>query len=233
MMRFRGISTVNMFTLNVVLYCRPHCTYTFRTARAWWTKGFGSASKWRTPRQVIDSRQHAPSIICTESLMSYQRCTPPVPCASSAACVGRVRCTTRKKFSSTKLPCVPSSGEPDLVGMQKSTDCCVGGNGPGAIAMLLFQLNYALTTPHRAQGEHIIRSQQALITSASHHHRAPHAQGYLPRAQLLLTACHMPNRLPHTIHRAPAGPLFKREGMLLRPVAYYTDKYVRTGTSAL
>jgi len=36
--------------LNVVLYSCPHCTYIFRTARAWWTKGFGSASKRRTPR---------------------------------------------------------------------------------------------------------------------------------------------------------------------------------------
>jgi len=35
----------------------------------------------------------------------------------------------------------------------------------------------------------------------------------------MLTTCHTPHRLPHTIHRAPAGPLFKREGMLLRPVA--------------
>jgi len=72
---------------------------------------------------------------------------------------------------------------------------------------------------HREQGEHIIRSQQTLITSVSHHHRAPHAQGCLPRAQLMLTTCHTPNRLPHTIHHAPAGTLFKKEGMLLRPVA--------------
>ena len=60
---------------------------------------------------------------------------------------------------------------------------------------------------------HTIRSQQALITSASHHHRAPHVQGCLPRA---LLTCHT---WPHTIHRAPTGPLFKKEGMLLRPVA--------------
>ena len=78
----------------------------------------------------------------------------------------------------------------------------------------LFQLNWALTTPHRAQGEHTIRSQQALITSALHHHRAPHTQGCLPRALSMLTTCHTPHRSPHTIHCAPAGPLFKKEGML-------------------
>jgi len=105
------------------------------------TKGFGSASKWRTPRQVIYGRQHTPLIICTERSTSYQRWKPPLPCASSAACVGRVSCTTRMKLSSTKLPCMPSSGEPDLVGVQISTNSCVGGNGPGAITMRLFQLN--------------------------------------------------------------------------------------------
>ena len=132
-----------------------------------------------------------------------------MPCASSAACVGRVSCTTRMKLSSTKLPCMPSSGEPDLVGVQISTNGCIGGNGPGAIAMRLFQLNWAFTT----------RSQQALITSALHHHRAPHAQGCLRLALLMLTTCHTPHKLPHMIHRAPARPLFKKEGMLLRPVA--------------
>jgi len=83
--------------------------------------------------------------------------------------------------------------------------------------------------PHnaRAQGEHTIRSQQALITSALHHHRAPHAQGCLPRALLMLTTCHMPRRLPHTIHCSPVGPLFKKEGMLLRPVAQLYEQ-VRT-----
>ena len=40
-----------------------------------------------------------------------------------------------------KLPCMPSSGEPDLIGVQISTNGCVGGNGPGAIAKHLFQLN--------------------------------------------------------------------------------------------
>jgi len=142
-----------------------------------------------------------------------------VPCASSAACVGRVSSATRMKLSPTKLPCMLRSGEPDLVGVHISTNGCVGGNGPGATAMRLFQLNWALTTPHRAQGEHTIRSQKALITSASHHHRVPHAQECLPRAQLMLTTCHTPHRLSHTIHRAPAGPLFKKEGILLRPVA--------------
>jgi len=34
-----------------------------------------------------------------------------------------------------------------------------------------------------------------------------------------VAAHHLPHRLPHTIHRAPAGPLFEKEGMLLRPVA--------------
>ena len=67
------------------------------------------------------------------------------------------------------------------------------------------------------QREHTIRSQQVLITSALHHHWAPHAQGCLPWALLTLTICHTPHRLPHTIHRAPFGPLFKKEGMLLRP----------------
>ena len=35
----------------------------------------------------------------------------------------------------------------------------------------------------------------------------------------MLTTCHTPHRLPHKIHRAPNGPLFKKEGMLLQPVA--------------
>ena len=85
--------------------------------------------------------------------------------------------------------------------------------------MRLFQLNWALTPPQRAQREHTIRSQQALITSVLHHHRAPHAQGCLPQALLMLTTCHTPHTWPHTIPRAPAGPLFKMEGELLRPVA--------------
>ena len=104
------------------------------------------------PWQVICSRQHATSIICTERSTSYQRWTPPVLCASSAACVRRISSTTRMKLSSMKSLCMPSSGEPDLVGVQISTNGCVGGDGPGAIAMRLFQLNSALTTPHRAQG---------------------------------------------------------------------------------
>jgi len=53
----------------------------------------------------------------------------------------RVSCTTCMKLSSTKFPCMPSSGEPDLVWVQICTNCCVGSNGPGAIAMRLFQLN--------------------------------------------------------------------------------------------
>jgi len=61
-----------------------------------------------------------------------------VPRASSAACVGGVSSTTRMKLSSTKLPCMPSSGEPDLVGVQISNN---GGDGPGVITMRLFQLN--------------------------------------------------------------------------------------------
>jgi len=85
--------------------------------------------------------------------------------------------------------------------------------------MRFFQLNLALTTPHREQGEHTIHSQQALIMSALHHHLAPHAQGCLPQAQLMLTTCHTPHRLPHTIHCALARPLFKKEGMLLQSVA--------------
>jgi len=81
------------------------------------------------PRQVIYDRQHVPSIICTESLTSYLRWMPPVPCASSATCVGKASCTTLMKLSSTKLPCTPSSGEPNLVGVQISMNGCVGGMG--------------------------------------------------------------------------------------------------------
>ena len=103
--------------------------------------------------------------------------------------------------------------------MQISTNGCVGGYGPGVIAMRLFQLNWALTPPQRAQREHTTRSQQALITSVLHHHRAPHAQGCLPQALLMLTTCHTPHTWPQTIQRAPAGPLFKKKGMLLQPVA--------------
>jgi len=76
--------------------------------------------------------------------------------------------------------------------------------------------------PHNAPpgaGGHNIRSQQPLITSASHQHRAPHAQGCLPRALLMLTTCRTPHRVPHTIHRALDGHFFEKEGMLLRPVA--------------
>ena len=72
---------------------------------------------------------------------------------------------------------------------------------------------------HRAQGEHTTRSQQALIMSALHHHRAPNARGCLQRPLLMLTTRHTPHTWPHTIQRAPAGPLFKKEGMLLWPVA--------------
>jgi len=128
-----------MVTLNVVLYSCPHCTYIFRTARAWWTKGFGSASKWRTPWQAIYGWQHVPSIICTERSKSYQSwMPPPVPCASSAACVGRVSCTTRMKLSSTKLPCMPSSGETDLIGVQISTNGCVGGSDQALLQCAFF-----------------------------------------------------------------------------------------------
>jgi len=76
--------------------------------------------------------------------------------------------------------------------------------------------------PHNAPPgarEHTVRSQQVLITSALHQHRAPHAQGCLPRALLFLATCHTPHTWPHTIHSSPAGPLFKKQGMLLRPVA--------------
>jgi len=160
-----------------------------------------------TPASHLRSAARAVDYICTERSTSFQRWTPPVPCASSAACVARVSSITRMKLSSTKFLCMPSSGDPDLVGVQISNN---GGDGPGVIAMRLFQLNSALTPPQRAQGEHTIRSQQALITSALHHHRAPHAQGCLPRALLMLTTCHT---LGHTrstmpqpeIHCAPAG----------------------------
>jgi len=74
------------------------------------------------------------------------------------------------------------------------------------------------------------RSQQALITSALHHHRAPHAPGCLPRALSMLTTCHTPHRLPHTIHRDPGG---QRRGCCCGQWPNYMDKHERTGTSAL
>jgi len=73
-----------------------------------------------------------------------------------------------------------------------------------------FSAEFGPHSAHQAQGEHTIRSQQALIMSALHHHRAPHDQGCLPRALLMLTTCHMPHTWPNTIQRAPARPLFKK-----------------------
>ena len=224
MMRLRCISTVIMmayFECRFVLLSSLYISFQNSTSMV--NEAFWIGLKVANTRQVMYGRQHAPSIICTERTTSYQRWMPPVPCASSAAWGEKASCTTLMKLSSTKVPCTPSSGEPDLVGVQMSTNGCVGGDGPGVTTMRLFPLNLALTTSHWAQGEHTIRSQQALITSALHHHRAPHAQGCLPRALLMLTTCHT----PHTIHRAPAGPLFKKEGMLLRPMAQLYEQ-VRT-----
>ena len=57
--------------------------------------------------------------------------------------------------------------------------------------------------PHnaRAQGEHTIRSQQALITSASHHHRAPHAHR-VPAASSV-NAHHLPHATQVSTHDPP------------------------------
>ena len=110
----------------------------FQNSTSMVNEGFWIGLEVANTSVVIYGRQHAPSIICTERSTSYRRRTPPVPCASSAGFVGGVSCTTRMKLSSTKVPCMLSSGEHDLLGVQISTKGCVGGNGTGAIAMRLF-----------------------------------------------------------------------------------------------
>ena len=138
-MRFRCISTVNMvrFVLLSSLYIY------FQNSTSMVNEGFWiglevantPASHLRWAARAVDYLHHAFEVI------PEMDATSPVPCASSTACVGRISSTTRMKLSSTKLPCMPSSGEPDLARVQISTNGCVGGNGPGAIAVRLFQLN--------------------------------------------------------------------------------------------
>jgi len=96
-----------------------------------------------------------------------------------------------------------------------------------------FSAEFGPHNAHRAQGEHTIRSQQALITSASHHHRSPHAQGCLPQAQLMLTICHTHTgcHMRSTVRQPDLS--FKRRGCCFGQWPNYMDKYVRTGTSAL
>ena len=66
---------------------------------------------------------------------------PEVDATSALSEFSRMRregSTTRMKLPSTKLLCMPSSGEPDLVGVQMSTNGCISGDGPGVIAVRLF-----------------------------------------------------------------------------------------------
>ena len=140
-MRFRCILTVNMvnFGCRFVLLSSLYIYFQNSTSKV--NEGFSIGLELaNTPTSHLRSAAR-PVDYCTERSTSYQRWTPLVPCASSAACVGRVSCTTCMKLSSTKLLCMPSSGEPDLVGVQIGTNGCVGGNGPGAIATRLFLLN--------------------------------------------------------------------------------------------
>ena len=143
-MRIRCISTVNMVYFECRFVLLSSLYIYFQNSTSMVNEGFGiglevantPASHLRSAARAIDNLHRA-----SDNMHSYHRWTPPVPCASSAACVGKASCTTLMKLSSTKLPCTPSSGEPGLVGVQISTNGCVSGNGPGAIAMRLFQLN--------------------------------------------------------------------------------------------
>ena len=140
MMRFDCISTLNM----VYFECRFVFLFSlyihFQNSTSMANEGFCIGLELANIPASHLRWQHARSIICTERLTSYQRWMPPVPCASSAAYVEKASCATLMKLSSTNLPCTSSSGEPDLVRVQISTNGCVGSNGPGAIAMRLLQL---------------------------------------------------------------------------------------------
>ena len=155
-------------------------------------------------------------------------------CASSSACVGRVSCTTRMKLSSTKLPCTPSSGEPDLVGVQISTNGCVGGDGPGAIAMRLFQLYFGPhNAPPGARGTHY-----TFPAGSDDVCLAPSPGATRPRVPAVssVNAHHLATRQTgcHTRSTVPQLDLsFKRRGSCCGQWPNYMDKYVRTGTSAL
>ena len=87
------------------------------------------ASRLRSAARAVDYLHRAfeviPEVDATSALSEFSR-------------MRREGSTTRMKLPSTKLLCMPSSGEPDLVGVQMSTNGCISGDGPGVIAVRLF-----------------------------------------------------------------------------------------------
>ena len=207
------------FTLNVVLYCCPHCTYTFRTARAWWTKGFGSATKWRTPRQInlrsaarsVDYLHRAfdviPEVDATSALCEFSRMRREGQLYNShEAFVNEVAMYAELRRAR------PRWGADKHEWRRWRQWAWRYRNEPFSAEL------GPHNAPPGARGTHY-----TFPAGSDNVYLGPSLGATRPRvlqrAQLMLTTCHTPHRLPHTIRRAPAGPLFKKEGMLLRRVA--------------
>ena len=153
-MRFRCISTVNVVYFECRFVLLSSLYIYFQNSTNMVKEGFWiglevtntPASHLRSAARAVDYLHRAFDVIPEVDVTSAW--------ASSAACVGRASSTTRMTLSSTKLLCMTSSGEPGLVGVQISTNGCVGGDGPGAIAMRLFHLKGPHNAPLGARGTH-------------------------------------------------------------------------------